>query len=319
MRTLEIVHRTRYDYSAPVTLGEHRLMFRPRDSHDLRLLHTALSIEPAAAVRWIHDPFGNSIAIARFEGKTEHLDLTSTIRLEHFALPVELPSIEDYARRLPFSYATEEAPDLARYVERHYPDPGNVVSAWTRRFLDAEGRAEDGAETFATLTRMCKGIQEGLSYAMRFEPGTQAPSVTLDSGTGTCRDYALLMMEGVRALGLAARFVTGYLYDPAADAASGGTPGTAFPHAWMEVYLPGAGWVEFDPTNGIIGSDRLIRVAVARDPEQAMPIRGSFTSNAGVTANTSVDVQVRSLAEPPTRESPATAPAAAPTVEAAAP
>ena len=218
MRTLEIIHRTRYEYSAPVTLGEHRLMFRPRDSHDLRLLHTGLTITPMAQVRWIHDPFGNSIALAHFEGTTQSLQLTSTIRLEHFGLPPELPPIEEYARTLPFSYLAEEAPDLARYVERHYPDPNAMVSNWTRQFLEGEG----GADTFATLTRMCKGIQESLTYAMRFEPGTQPPATTLESGGGTCRDYALLMMEGARALGLAARFITGYLYDPATDNAAGG-------------------------------------------------------------------------------------------------
>ena len=293
MRTLEIVHRTRYDYSEPVTLGDHRLMFRPRDSHDLRLLHTSLSIEPQAAVRWIHDPFGNSIAIATFDGETDHLDLTSTIQLEHFALPVELPMIETYARTLPVSYATEEAPDLARYVERHYPDPNGVVSGWTKRFLKGEGEAE----TLATLTRMCKGIQEGLKYLIRFEPGTQAPAATLETGSGTCRDYALLMMEGARAFGLAARFVTGYLYDPVVDTSVGGASGSAQPHAWMEAYLPGAGWVEFDPTNGIIGTDRLIRVGVARDPEQAMPLKGSFRGQPGATASTVIDVRVRSLPE----------------------
>jgi transglutaminase-like putative cysteine protease len=290
MRTLEIVHHTRYEYSAPVTLGDHRLMFRPRDSHDLRLLHTGLAIEPAAAVRWIHDPFGNSIAIASFEGTTDVLELTSTIRLEHFALSLELPPIEEYARTLPFSYLAEEAPDLARYVERHYPDPNAMVSTWTRQFLEGEG----GAETFATLTRMCKGIQEGLTYAMRFEPGTQPPAVTLETGGGTCRDYALLMMEGARALGLAARFVTGYLYDPALDGA-GDKASAAYPHAWMEVYLPGAGWVEFDPTNGIIGTERLIRVAVGRDPDQAMPINGTFTGAPDVAVKAMVDVQVRAL------------------------
>ncbi|WP_421999021.1 transglutaminase family protein [Reyranella sp.] len=212
MRTLEIVHRTRYEYSAPVTLGEHRLMFRPRDSHDLRLLHTGLLIDPAGSVRWIHDPFGNSIAIAQFEGTTDALELVSTIRLEHFGLPPDLPPIEEYARTLPFSYLAEEAPDLARYVERHYPDPKAAVSGWTRQFLEGEG----GADTFATLTRMCTGIREQLNYAIRFEVGTQEPAVTLESGGGTCRDYALLMMEGARSLGLAARFITGYLYDPAA-------------------------------------------------------------------------------------------------------
>jgi len=301
MRTLEISHRTRYEYSAPVTLGEHRLMFRPRDSHDLRLLRTGLTIDPVAAVRWIHDPFGNSIAIASFTGTTEALELTSTICLEHFSVPLELPPIEDYAHKLPFSYLAEEAPDLARYVERHYPDPNAMVSNWTKQFLEGEG----GAETFATLTRMCKGIQDSLNYAMRFEPGTQPPAVTLETGTGTCRDYALLMMEGARALGLAARFVTGYLYDPALDEAAGGADGHAQPHAWMEVYLPGAGWVEFDPTNGIIGTERLIRVGVGRDPEQAMPIKGTFIGAANVAVNATVAVHVRTLDEAQAAAAPA--------------
>lgn len=291
MRTLEIVHRTRYEYSAPVTLGDHRLMFRPRDSHDLRLLHTALTIEPNAQVRWIHDPFGNSIAIASFEGATQVLKLVSTIRLEHFGVPPELPSIEEFARTLPFSYAAEEAPDLARYVERSYPDPNAAVSTWTKQFLEGEG----GNETFAILTRLCKGIQETLTYSMRFEIGTQAPATTLESGGGTCRDYALLMIEAVRSLGLAARFITGYLYDPALDAEPDASATHAYPHAWMEVYLPGAGWVEFDPTNGIIGSERLIRVAVGRDPEQAMPIKGTFTGVSDVSVNAAVDVQVRTI------------------------
>jgi transglutaminase-like putative cysteine protease len=294
MRTLEIVHRTRYEYGEPVTLNDYRLMFRPRDSHDLRLLHTSLVIDPAATVRWIHDPFGNSIAIAAFAPEpVQALELVSTIRVEHFGVPPELPPIEDYARKLPFSYLAEEAPDLARYVERHYPDPNAMVSNWTRQFLEVEG--DDATETFAVLVRMCQGIQGQLQYAMRFEAGTQPPAVTLESGGGTCRDYALLMMEGARALGLAARFITGYLYDPALDVAEGEKASTAYPHAWMEAYLPGAGWIEFDPTNGIVGSDRLIRVAVARDPEQAMPIKGSFVGAPGVAINAIVDVSVRAF------------------------
>src|SRR5262245_52379421 len=295
MRTLEIVHRTRYDYSVAVTLGDHRLMVRPRDSHDLRLLHTGLSIEPVAQVRWIHDPFGNSIAIASFEGETRALELVSTIGLEHFGQPPDLAPIEAYAQKLPFSYLAGEAPDLGRCVERHYPDPNAMVSNWSKQFLEGEG----GPETFATLERMCRGIQQSLNYAMRFEPGTQAPATTLESGGGACRDYALLMMEGARALGLAARFITGYLYDPALDAAGSDTSSPAFAHAWMEVYLPGAGWVEFDPTNGIIGSERLIRVAVARDPEQAMPIKGTFTGASNVKIGTVVDVQVKALSPAP--------------------
>jgi transglutaminase-like putative cysteine protease len=310
MRTLEIVHRTRYEYAEPVTLNDYRLMFRPRDSHDLRLLHTGLVIEPQATVRWIHDAFGNSIAIASFAPEpVQTLELVSTIQLEHFGVVAELPPIEDYARKLPFSYLAEEAPDLARYVELHYPDPNATVAAWTRQFLDAPG--DDATDTFAVLVRMCQGIQSQLTYAMRFEAGTQPPANTLESGGGTCRDYALLMMEGVRSLGLAARFITGYLYDAALDNKEGEGPSAAYPHAWMEAYLPGAGWVEFDPTNGIVGSDRLIRVAVARDPEQAMPIKGSFTGAPGVAINAIVDVAVRTLdPESMVQEGPTTAPAA---------
>lgn len=295
MRTLEIVHRTRYEYSEPVSLGDHRLMFRPRDSHDLRLLGTGLVIEPVAQVRWIHDPFGNSIAIASFEGTTQGLELVSTIQLEHFGVPPELPPIEDFARTLPFSYAAEEAPDLARYIERAYPDPSSIVGPWTKQFMEGEG----GNDTFELLKRLCMGIQQKLNYTMRFEIGTQVPAVTLESGGGTCRDYALLMIECCRSLGLAARFITGYLYDPALEAAPGDATTHAYPHAWMEVYLPGAGWVEFDPTNGIIGSERLIRVAVGRDPEQAMPIKGTFTGPSEVTVKTSVDVQVHTFAHAP--------------------
>ncbi len=295
MRRLEIVHRTRYTYSSPVKLGDYRLMFRPRDSHDLRLLDTKLVIEPAAQVRWIHDPFGNSIAIASFEGETDRLELLSTIKLEHYAAPPDPPVIEEYARKLPFNYLAEEAPDLARYVERHYPDPNAAVANWTRQFLETSNGADDAIDTFAVLVRMCKGIKDSLQYSMRFEIGTQPPATTLESGGGTCRDYALLMMEGARALGLAARFITGYLYDPTLDKPEADDAVPANAHAWVEVYLPGAGWIEFDPTNGIIGSERLIRVAVARDPDQAMPVKGAFTGPPGTQVDSLVDVRVHDV------------------------
>jgi len=298
MRTLELVHRSRFEYAQPVTLGEHRLMFRPRDSHDLRLLDTTLAIDPAAEIRWLHDPFGNSIALATFTAPTQALEFISTIRLEHYGERSSTPPIEAYARELPFSYATDEAPDLARFIERHYPDPEGAVLQWARQFLhDADSNG-----TYDTLSRMCEAIKSGFTYSMRFEFGTQAPVATLELNSGTCRDFSLLMMEAARGFGIAARFVTGYLYDPALDPGDGREAGSAYPHAWMEAYLPGAGWIQFDPTNGLEMAGELIRVAVARDPEQAMPIKGSFIGLPGACINTIIDVKVRTI--PPLRTVP---------------
>lgn len=291
MRTLELVHRSRFEYAQPVALGEHRLMFRPRDSHDLRLLDTTLAIDPTAEIRWLHDPFGNSIAMATFAAPTQELEFVSTITLEHYGQRSFAPPIAAYARELPFSYATDEAPDLARFIERHYSDPEGAVLLWARQFLhDAESNG-----TYETLSRMCEAIRSSFTYSMRFEFGTQTPVTTLQRNSGSCRDFALLMMEAARGFGIAARFVTGYLYDAALDPGDGREAGSAYPHAWMEVYLPGAGWIQFDPTNGLEMVCELIRVAVARDPEQAMPIKGSFIGPPGACINTITDVKVRTI------------------------
>lgn len=300
MSILEVKHTTIYRYSQPVRFGEHRMMFRPRDSHDMRLRDTLLTISPApASTRWLHDVFGNSIAIVSFDAMAAELCFESVIRLEHF--PIDGPefSIEEYAHAYPFSYSAEEIPDLGRTIERHYPDPDHQVDGWARDFVANAGQP---ADTLAVLAAMTEGIQRDFTYAARTAEGTQTPVETLDSRSGTCRDFALLMMEGVRSLGLAARFVTGYLYDPArdsgttADEAAEPAPavtGGGSTHAWVQVYLPGVGWAEYDPTNGIIGSRNLIRVAVTRDPSQAVPLSGSWMGEEGASfLGMTVDVQV---------------------------
>jgi transglutaminase-like putative cysteine protease len=284
---LTIRHATVYRYARPVSFGDHRLMFRPRDSHDLRLLSTGLEIVPAASVRWYHDIFGNSIAIASFEAEAAELRFVSTIELEHFPASEPEVAIEAYARAYPFSYSAEDIPDLGRTVERHYPDPEHRVDVWAREFVTRNG--ETG--TLEMLVAMTKAIQAGFTYARRREEGTQPPVETLAKGAGTCRDFALLMMEAVRSLGFAARFVTGYLYDPSAKAVGGGET-----HAWVQIYLPGAGWVEFDPTNGIVGGTSLIRVAVTRDPSQAVPLAGSFTGAPADYLGMTVDVAIAQAA-----------------------
>ena len=274
MSRLTVRHVTRYRYRRPVGFSEHRLMFRPRDSHDLRLIRTALAIEPAAEVRWLHDVFSNSIAIARFEGQASELRFESEIEIEHYGLDYPEFALEPLARNYPFSYASDEMPDLGRTIERHYADPERRVDAWARGFVQNDG----DADTAALLGRITRAVNHQFTYQERFAIGVQTPVETLDLASGTCRDLALFMMEAVRSLGMAARFVSGYLYDPALDGQAGeaGLQGSGSTHAWVQVYLPGGGWVEFDPTNGLVGGANLIRIAVTRDPAQALPLQGTF-------------------------------------------
>jgi len=297
MKLLTVRHVTTYRYKQPVSFGEHRMMLRPRDSYDQRLIEATLVIDPGPSVlNWTHDPFGNCVAIARFSRRAAELKFNSTIRLDHepnHALEFEL---EDYAREYPFCYSAEEIPDLSRTIERQYIDHDREVDRWTHQFLKKHGPTPT-QELLATMTH---AIHERFTYAARAEAGTQDPAQTLRLGSGSCRDFALLMMEAVRSLGLAARFVSGYLVPSGrVDYARLGGEST---HAWLEVYLPGAGWVEYDPTNGLIGNDELIRVAVVRDPRQAVPISGTWTGFPSDFIDMIVDVSVSpETPEEPTR------------------
>jgi transglutaminase-like putative cysteine protease len=291
MRRLTIDHVTTYKYKKPVAFGRHRMMLRPRDSHDLRLLAAGLVIEPAPeTLHWLHDVFGNSVAVASFTQEAAILTIASHLDLEEFVSPLPDCPIEAYAETFPFAYSAEEIPDLHRLIERQYPDEHHEVDLWARRFANRGGETN----TLAMLTAMSQTIQSELCYAVRLEEGCQLPAETLERKSGSCRDFALLMMESVRALGLAARFVSGYVYVPSTDNGEGKLGGGAS-HGWLEVYLPGAGWLEFDPTNGLVGNRDLIRVAVARDPSQAIPVSGQWTGAPADFIGMEVNVSVTTL------------------------
>ena len=292
MALLELRHATTYRYRRAVGFGEHRMMLRPRDSHDLRLIDTRLTISPPAKIRWHHDVFGNSIAVATFADHADRLSITSEVRVEHYV--EELPDfvVEPYARCFPFGYAAEDLPDLGRTRDRHYPDPEHLIDAWVRRFTGAgDGKSE--ILTMDLLSAMTRTIQSELRYERRIAEGTQTPAETLALGSGSCRDYALLLMEAARTLGLAARFVSGYVYDAKLTGVQAPTMvGSGETHAWVQIYLPGAGWVEFDPTNGLVGGVNLIRVAVARDPAQAAPLSGTYMGSPEDFVDLEVSVEV---------------------------
>ena len=291
----DITHTTQYRYREPVRFGEHRVMFRPRDSHDLRVLATDLVCSPEAQIRMIQDPHSNSVALVTPQGEASELTIVCTFSIEHAPGDDAGLALSPSALIFPFAYSVQERLDLEHYMRPLHDDPDGVLTHWARQFMRTDGPTG----TRELLLQMNGFIREHFGYAARDEEGTQTPLQTLAIGTGSCRDFALLMMEAVRQLGMAARFVSGYLYDPALDPAARAdaaahTLGAGSTHAWLQVYLPGAGWVPFDPTNDLrAGTSQLIRVGVARDPAQAAPIVGSWFGPTEAYLGLSASVVVR--------------------------
>jgi transglutaminase-like putative cysteine protease len=267
---LNVRHTTVYRYSRPVALGDHKLMLRPRDSHDLRLIKTDLTFSPPASLRWMHDVFGNSVAIASFSEPSSELKIESSLLLETYAAERPPFQITAEARSYPFVYSADDRIDLGRMLERQYPDSRDRLAQWARGFVRS-----NPTDTSALLADLNSGVAAQISYQSRETEGTQTPIETLNRGWGSCRDLAVLLIEAARSLGFGARVVTGYLYRAAADGPAG-TVGAGTTHAWADIFVPGFGWISYDPTNGTIGGGDLIRVAVTRDIGQAVPISGSF-------------------------------------------
>jgi transglutaminase-like putative cysteine protease len=287
MRLLTVRHVTTYRYADPVRLGDHWMMFRPREGHDLRLVSTHLEISPRpVGLRWLHDVFDNSLAVATFDGETTELRFESRVTLEHYEVDAPDYQIEASARLFPFFYPSDDSANLQRALESRHHSP--EVTRWARDFVASLGPGP--VETMALLQAMTHAIRRRFDYVRRTERGVQTPAETLGLGAGSCRDFALFMIEAVRTLGLAARFVSGYIFVP--DLAESGIVGGGATHAWLQVYLPGAGWVDFDPTNSIIGNRNLIRVAVAWDPADALPLWGTYIGSSRSFLGLDVTVSV---------------------------
>jgi transglutaminase-like putative cysteine protease len=287
MPILSIRHVTAYHYNRAVAFGEHRMMLRPRDDDDQRIIESELEITPSPKqLAWTKDGFGNHVAIAHFDARAGELRFASNIRLDHAPGEFRATDIKDFARAYPFSYAPADWPDLEPFIRPLSPHP--AVDLWSGAFFRKDG----SADTFDLLGDMTRTIRRSFKHVARHEKGIQAPAWTLKLGSGSCRDLAVLMIAALRTRGIAARFVSGYLHlpDDDEDVVGGNT------HAWVQVYVPGPGWVDFDPSGGAVGNKNLIRVAVAPDAREAVPLQGTWFGTAADHRAMKVAVKVTTAA-----------------------
>jgi transglutaminase-like putative cysteine protease len=288
MSRFSIRHETRYDYEHPVRFGPHRLLVRPRDSHAIRLIAADLTLSPPGDTRWTLDALGNSVCHFTPRGEARTLSIVSELLLARYPAPLDLFPLSNPRSATPVDYGFQDRVLLAPFMAPATPD-AQGVTIWARSHLGPVG---EPAMDF--LLRLNRAIHDDFEYLAREAEGVQTPAETLRLGSGSCRDYAWLMVEALRHVGFAARFVTGYLYSPK----HAQVRGAGATHAWAQVFLPDLGWLEFDPTNGVAESPDLIPIAVSRVPEEAAPISGVLHGRPGASKLTvAVDVR-RADAEP---------------------
>ncbi|MBF9057723.1 transglutaminase family protein [Rhodobacterales bacterium HKCCSP123] len=294
MPNVTITHTTSYRYRSVVSLGPHRLMLRPRETRDLSLTSFDVEISPEASIDWSHDVAGNTIATARFDAMVEALTIRSRTRVELRAPVWPVFPIAAEAASYPFEYSADDLTDLGALVVPQYVDNAGRLQRWVEGFV--MGRPTD---TLSLLKDIGNGVTAEISYEARETEGTQGPLETLERGCGSCRDFAVLFAEAVRTLGFGARLASGYLFD--ASGGHLGSAGAGSTHAWVEVFIPGAGWISFDPTNRSVGSANLIPVAVARNKKQVSPVTGCFRGEGNTMPTLDVEVRVENDTSGPAR------------------
>ena len=279
--TLRIRHRTVYSYLFPVAFAPHRLVLRPREGPDLRVEAMTLTITPASSRVWTRDIFGNSVAHVHFSGSANELVIDSEVTVRRFFDPASPPLLEQGASPYPFTYDALEQGIMTGYLTPLYPEDRADMQSWIST-LPAPGSFRS-AEAFAV--RLAEIIHQRIAYQRREQKGVQNPAGTLALGSGSCRDVATLMMETLRHLGIAARFVSGYLDCPDPRAARGST------HAWVEVYFPSLGWRGFDATTGRACDHHHVVIGASHHPRGVMPITGHFIGATNAFQSMSVSVE----------------------------
>jgi transglutaminase-like putative cysteine protease len=281
---LHIHHRTCYRYASKVSFGPHRLMFRPRENHGFLIESFSLKVTPTHRLRWVRDIYENNVGLLDLIEPASQLVIESN---SHLNVLEENPFdfiIAPEAAEYPFVYEHGIAEELAPLTHPLYTRDLERVKSWLHPFWHPGRRVE----TFDLLQTLNKVIYRDIRYQRRERRGVQSPAETLERGSGSCPDSATLFMEACRYMGLAARFVSGYMYSPEIT-------GQMSMHGWAEVYLPGAGWIGFDPSWGILAASQYIPVAVTRHPEHAPPISGTYFGFAREFLGTDVDLYVKKV------------------------
>ena len=287
MRRRKIKHVTTYDYSNPVDFLAHKLLLRPREGHDVRIVSSRLEIAPSHKMKWHRDVNDNCVAVVNFLEPAGRASFLSEVVIEHYEeMPLDF-LIQPSAVNFPFHYDATEGIDLLPYQSSIFTEHTKLLQDWIHQFWPI-GQT---LETYTLLDTINKAIAENIDYQIREEPGVQSPAKTLTNKTGSCRDMATLFIEACRQIGFAARFVSGYLHAPESELGHGGT------HAWSEIYLPGAGWKGFDSTSGELVGNQHIAVAVSRHPEAVPPVAGAFLGVLETTPVMSVKVKVEDITE----------------------
>jgi len=285
MARLGILHETRYSYAQPVGFGAHRLLIRPRDSHAIRIVEASLQTSLPGQTRWTYDAVGNCVCWFTPRGEADSLTITSRLIIDRFPAPLTSLQIDDPHTISPIVYSREDRAVLNPFIT---PATADTARGLLRGLRPQVEPPDEPATDF--LLRRNATTHDPFTYKARPEAGPQTPAQTISSGEGTCRDFAWLMVEALRRLGYAAVFATGYIYSGPASALRG----AGATHAWCEVFLPGLGWTEFDPTNGLAESPDLILVAHTRTPNEAKPISGTILDDPG-EARPSVKAEVNLL------------------------
>ena len=281
MPRLRIRHESTYAYSAPVTFGRWRLLMRPLDTHATRLIKASLETPPSE-IKWSYDAYGNCLCLLTPRKASDRLSVVNNLVVDRYPSPLSDINVDNPCSRAPIVYSMADRIILQPFIAPATDDRDPRYLEWLSNLFPASDEPAIGF-----LRRLNSSIHAQFRYGPRDAPGVQEPSQTLGLNSGTCRDFAWLMIESVRRFGFAARFATGYLYSPGAVVRGAGAT-----HAWCEVFLPDIGWTEFDPTNGLVESSSLIRVATTRTWGEADPMSGVIYGDAGCSLTVAVDVDL---------------------------